>query len=43
MSPWFEYIDMSLEAASRLDTEMLIDGEWVDGEDRTDVIHPYDR
>jgi lactaldehyde dehydrogenase len=42
MSPWFEHIDMSLEAASRLDTEMLIDGEWVDGEDRTDVIHPYD-
>jgi len=33
---------MSLEAASRLEKEMLIDGVWVDGEDRTDVIHPYD-
>jgi lactaldehyde dehydrogenase len=33
---------MSLEAASRLDKDMLIDGAWVDAENRTDVIHPYD-
>jgi len=33
---------MSLEAASRLDKNMLIDGEWVDADERADVIHPYD-
>jgi lactaldehyde dehydrogenase len=33
---------MSQQAATRLDKGMLIDGEWIDGEERTDVIHPYD-
>ncbi|WP_440009511.1 aldehyde dehydrogenase family protein [Halomicrococcus sp. SG-WS-1] len=33
---------MSLEVASRLDKQMLIDGEWVDADDRTDVSYPYD-
>jgi lactaldehyde dehydrogenase len=33
---------MSLDTASRLDRRMLIDGEWVDADERTDVIHPYD-
>ena len=27
---------------TRLDRKMLINGEWVDGEKRTDIIHPYD-
>lgn len=29
-------------AESRLDKQMFIDGEWVDADERTDVIHPYD-
>lgn len=33
---------MSLEVATRLNKQMLIDGEWVDADERTDVIHPYD-
>jgi lactaldehyde dehydrogenase len=33
---------MSLDVASSLDKQMLIAGEWVDSEDRRDVIHPYD-
>jgi len=33
---------MSLDTAGRLDKRMLIDGEWVDSEERTDVVHPYD-
>jgi lactaldehyde dehydrogenase len=35
-------IAMSQEVATRLDKQMLIGGEWVDADDRTDVIHPYD-
>lgn len=27
---------------TRLDRKMLINGEWVDAEERTDIIHPYD-
>ncbi|WP_324760488.1 aldehyde dehydrogenase family protein [Haloarcula montana] len=33
---------MSQQAATRLDKQMLIGGEWVDADERTDVIHPYD-
>jgi lactaldehyde dehydrogenase len=33
---------MSQNAVTRLDKRMLIDGEWVDGDGRVDVIHPYD-
>ena len=33
---------MSLDTASRLDKRMLIDGKWVDADERTDVVHPYD-
>jgi len=33
---------MSHQTASRLDKDMLIDGTWVDADERTDVIHPYD-
>ncbi|WP_049986166.1 aldehyde dehydrogenase family protein [Halobellus rufus] len=33
---------MSQQAVTRLDKRMLIGGSWVDGDDRTDVIHPYD-
>lgn len=33
---------MSLEAANRLDKQMLINGEWVGSDERTDVTHPYD-
>jgi lactaldehyde dehydrogenase len=33
---------MSLDTTSRLDKRMLVDGEWVDADERTDVIHPYD-
>lgn len=33
---------MSQEVATRLDKQMLIGGEWVDGDERTDVVHPYD-
>jgi lactaldehyde dehydrogenase len=33
---------MSQKAVTRLDKRMLIDGEWVDGNGRVDVIHPYD-
>ncbi|WP_049898173.1 aldehyde dehydrogenase family protein [Halococcus agarilyticus] len=33
---------MSLRKASRLDENDLVDGEWIDADDRTDVIHPYD-
>jgi lactaldehyde dehydrogenase len=33
---------MSLETEPRLDKNMLIDGEWVDADERTDVVHPYD-
>ncbi|MDS0282745.1 aldehyde dehydrogenase family protein [Haloarcula onubensis] len=33
---------MSQEVATRLDKQMLIGGEWVDADDRTDVAHPYD-
>ncbi len=37
-----DHYTMSLDVASRLDKQMRIDGEWVDGDDRTDVVHPYD-
>ncbi len=33
---------MSLDVAGSLDRQMLVAGEWVDGEERTDVINPYD-
>jgi lactaldehyde dehydrogenase len=33
---------MSLETTGRLDKQMLIGGEWVDADERTDVSHPYD-
>ena len=33
---------MRQEAATGLDKHVLINGEWVDASDRTDVIHPYD-
>jgi len=33
---------MSQETATRLDKRMLIGGEWVEADDRVDVIHPYD-
>ncbi|RLM53453.1 aldehyde dehydrogenase family protein [Halobellus sp. Atlit-31R] len=33
---------MSQQAATSLDRQMLVDGEWIDAEERTDVIHPYD-
>ncbi|WP_276274016.1 aldehyde dehydrogenase family protein [Haloarcula litorea] len=33
---------MSQETATRLDKQMLIGGEWVDADERTDVVHPYD-
>lgn len=33
---------MSLETASSLDEQMLIDSEWTNADERTDVIHPYD-
>ncbi|MBV0925825.1 aldehyde dehydrogenase family protein [Halomicroarcula limicola] len=33
---------MSQQVATRLDKQMLIGGEWVDADERTDVIHPYD-
>ncbi|WP_254547111.1 aldehyde dehydrogenase family protein [Halomarina pelagica] len=33
---------MSLEAVRRLDKQMLIDGSWRDGDERADVVHPYD-
>lgn len=33
---------MSLETATSLDKHMLIGGEWVGSDERTDVIHPYD-
>ncbi len=32
---------MSLDTVSSLDKRMLIGGEWVSGDDRTAVIHPY--
>ena len=33
---------MSLEHVTGYDGQVLINGEWRDGSDRTDVIHPYD-
>lgn len=33
---------MQVEPTSGYDGELLIAGEWVEGEDRTDVVHPYD-
>jgi len=33
---------MSQEVAIRLNKQMLIGGEWVDADERTDVVHPYD-
>jgi len=33
---------MSQQSATGLDQQMLIDGQWVDAAERTDVIHPYD-
>jgi len=29
-------------ADTRMDKRMLVDGEWIDAEERTDVVHPYD-
>src|SRR6056297_3092947 len=37
-----DMFSMSHQTASRLDKDMLIDGTWVDSDERTDVIHPYD-
>ena len=25
-----------------IEKDMLVDGEWIDADERTDVIHPYD-
>ncbi|SDY44336.1 aldehyde dehydrogenase family protein [Halopenitus persicus] len=33
---------MSLDQSERTDKDMLIDGSWIEGDDRTDVINPYD-
>ncbi|WP_139136103.1 aldehyde dehydrogenase family protein, partial [Haladaptatus sp. W1] len=33
---------MSAELVSRLDKQMLIAGNWVDADNRSDVVHPYD-
>ncbi|WP_101296932.1 aldehyde dehydrogenase family protein [Halegenticoccus soli] len=33
---------MSVENSVSLDKEMLVDGEWVDADDRIEVVHPYD-
>jgi lactaldehyde dehydrogenase len=33
---------MHAELATRLDKRMFIAGEWVDADDRMDVMHPYD-
>jgi lactaldehyde dehydrogenase len=33
---------MQPQPATGLDQQMLIDGHWVDADERTDVIHPYD-
>lgn len=33
---------MSTDQLSRLDKDVLIDGEWISAEDREDVRHPYD-
>jgi lactaldehyde dehydrogenase len=33
---------MSQQAVSRLDKRMFVAGEWVDADERTDVVHPYD-
>jgi lactaldehyde dehydrogenase len=33
---------MSLDTVSRMDERMLVAGEWVDGDQRADVVHPYD-
>jgi lactaldehyde dehydrogenase len=33
---------MSQKVATRLDKGMFVAGEWVDADERTDVIHPYD-
>lgn len=33
---------MSVELATRLDKQILIAGEWVDADERKDVMHPYD-
>jgi lactaldehyde dehydrogenase len=33
---------MSVETVPQLDGDSLVDGEWIDADDRVDVIHPYD-
>ena len=33
---------MSQQTVDRYDAEMLVGGSWVDGDERRDVIHPYD-
>jgi lactaldehyde dehydrogenase len=33
---------MQLQPATGLDQQMLIGGQWIDADERTDVIHPYD-
>ncbi|QHS15724.1 aldehyde dehydrogenase family protein [haloarchaeon 3A1-DGR] len=33
---------MSLDQSERTDKDMLIDGSWIEGDDRTDVMDPYD-
>ena len=33
---------MSQQVATSLDRQMLVGGDWIDSQERTDVIHPYD-
>jgi lactaldehyde dehydrogenase len=33
---------MQLQPATGLDQQMLVGGQWIDADERTDVIHPYD-
>jgi lactaldehyde dehydrogenase len=40
--PFADYVPVSQEIVTRLDKQMFVGGEWVDADERTDVVHPYD-